>query len=77
MKDLLKKLESCNMCVGLPDADEVKDVAVGPTTQEYTPGTVARHSVPKEPTTEEPNCKVFVSCRSVDCRMIKEAIYIC
>ena len=74
MKDLLKKLESCSMCVGLPDTDEVKDVAVDPTTQEYTPGAVVRHSVPKEPTTEEPNFEVFVSCRSVDCRMIKEAI---
>ena len=74
MKDLLKKLESCSMCVGLPDTDEVKDVAVDPTTQEYTPGAVVRHSVPKEPTTEEPNFEVFVSCWSVDCRMIKEAI---
>ena len=74
MKDLLKKLESCSMCVGLPDTDEVKDVAVDPTTQEYTPGAVARHPVPKEPTTEEPNFEVFGSCRSVDCRMIKEAI---
>ena len=74
MKDLLKKLESCSMCVGLPDTDEVKDVAVDPTTHEYTPGAVVRHSVPKEPTTEEPNFEVFVSCQSVDCRMIKEAI---
>ena len=74
MKDLLKKLESCSVCVGLPDTDEVKDVAVDPTTQEYTPGAVVRHSVPKEPTAEEPNFEVFVSCRSVDCRMIKEAI---
>ena len=74
MKDLVKKLESCSVCMGLPDTDEVKDVAVDPTTQEYSPGAVVHHSVPKEPTTEEPNFEIFVSCRSVDCRMIKEAI---
>ena len=61
------------MCVGLPDTDEVKDVALDPTTQEYMPADIIRHSVPKESTTEEPNFEVFVSFRSVDCRMIKEA----
>ena len=58
MKELLKELESCNMCLGLPDTDEVKDVVVDPTTtQEYMPGAIIRHSVPK----------------SVDCYTIKEA----
>jgi len=32
VKELLKKLECCNMCMGLPDSDEVKDVVVDPTT---------------------------------------------
>ena len=39
LKVLLKKLESCSMYEGLPDTDEVKDVAVG---------AVVRHSVAKE-----------------------------
>mgnify|MGYP002803457648 FL=1 len=58
--------------MGLPDSDEVKDVVVDPTTQEYMPGDIVRHSVPKEPTTEEPNFEVFVSSRSADCCVIKE-----
>lgn len=59
--------------VGLSDTGEVKDVAVDPTTQKYFPGNIVRHSVPKQSTTEEPNFEVFVSCRSADCRVIKEA----
>ena len=75
VKELLKELESSSMCVGLPDTDEVKDVVVDPTTQEYMPGAIVRHSVPKDSTAEEPNFEVFVSCRSVDCRVIKEKTY--
>ena len=59
--------------MGLPNTDEVKDVVVDPTTQEYMPGAIVRHSVPKESTIEEPNFEVFLSCRSGACRMIMEA----
>ena len=62
--------------VGLPDTGEVKDVVVDAATQEYMPGAIVCHSVPKESTTEAPNFKVFVSCRSVDCREIKEVTYV-
>ena len=72
VKELLKNLECCNMCMGRPDSDKVNDVVVYPTTQEYMPGDIVHHSVPKERTTEEPNFEVFVSSRSADCRVIKE-----
>ena len=72
VKELLKNLECCNMCMGRPDSDKVNDVVVDPTTQEYMPGDIVHHSVPKERTTEEPNFEVFVSSRSADCRVIKE-----
>ena len=59
MKELLNKLLYCTICVGVSDTDEVKDVAVDPRTQEYLPGTIVRHSVPKESTTEEPNPRLL------------------
>ena len=49
--------------------DEVKVVVVDPTTQEYMPRAIVRHS---ESTIKEPNFQVFLSCRCVACRMIRE-----
>lgn len=73
--ELLQLMQNSGLCEGLPDIDEVKDVVIDSTTQVQLPGTIVRHSVRKQITTEEPNFEVSVFLRSVDCRVIKETAH--
>lgn len=69
---LLHFLENSCLCDGLPDIDEIKSVAVDPTAQVQSPGTVVRHSIPKLLSTEEAHFEVSVIFRCIDCLVIKE-----
>ena len=71
IKELLRLLETSSLCEGLPDIDEIKNVVIDPITQDQLPGTIIRHSVPKN-LPEEANFEVSVAFRSVDCRVVKE-----
>ena len=47
VKELLETVKDSAVCDGLPDDDDVKSVAVDPTSQSVPSGTVVRHSLPK------------------------------
>ncbi len=70
--ELLRSIESSQLCEGLPHLPEVKDVALDPTSKDRIPGTILRHSVPKQLTDDEAVYEVSVSFRSVDCDLLKE-----
>lgn len=72
IKELLGLLETSSLCEGLPDIDEIKNVVIDPTTQYQLPGTIIRHSVPKNLPDEEAHFEVSVAFRSVDCHVVKE-----
>ncbi len=51
--ELLCSIESLHLCEGLSYLPEVKDVALDPTSKDRIPGTILRHSVPKQLTDDE------------------------
>ena len=70
--ELLHFLENSSLCDVLSDIDEMKSVAVDLTAQVQSPGTVARHSIPKRLSTEEAHFEVSVIFRCIDCLVINE-----
>ena len=70
---LLHFLENSCLYDGLPDIDEIKPVAVDPTSaQVQSRGTLARHSIPKLLSSEETHFEVSVIFRCINCLAIKE-----
>jgi hypothetical protein len=65
--ELLRSIESAQICEGLPDLTEVKDIALDPVDDAQIPGTIICHSLPKLVTNNEAVFEVSVSFRSVAC----------
>lgn len=70
--ELLRSIESAQLCGGLPDLTEVKDIALDPVDDARIPGTIIRHSLPKLVTNNEAVFEVSVSFRSVACSLLQE-----
>ena len=69
--EILRSIESAQICKGLPDITEVKDVAVDPVDDARIQGTILRHSIPKLIPNNEAVFEVSVSFRSVDCSILE------
>ena len=69
--EILRSIESAQICKGLPDITEVKDVAVDPVHDARIQGTILRHSIPKLVPNNEAVFEVSVSFRSVDCSILE------
>ncbi len=69
--EILRSIESAQICKGLPDITEVKDVAVDPVDDARIQGTILRHSIPKLVPNNEAVFEVSVSFRSVDCSILE------
>ncbi|CAB4003141.1 Hypothetical predicted protein [Paramuricea clavata] len=70
--ELLRSIESVQLCEGLPDLTEVKDIALDPADDARIPRTLIRHSLPKLVTNNEAVFEVSVSFRSVACSLLQE-----
>ena len=70
--ELLRAIESSQLCEVLPPISEVKDIAIDPTSNDRIPGTILCHSIPKQLDNNEAVYEVSVSFRSVDCTIVKE-----
>ena len=68
----MRTIESTQICEGLPDNTEVKDVALDPVDDARIPGTILRHSIPKLLTSNDSMFKVSVTFRSADCLVLHE-----
>ena len=67
----MRSIESAQICKGLPDITEVKDVALDPVDYARIPGTILCHSIPKLVPNNEAVFEVSVSYRSVDCSILE------
>ena len=73
---LLQRIESCRLCDGLPESDDVMSVATEPIGDpSANPTTIVRHTVPKAIQVEQPNFQVTLSYRSAACEVFIDAEY--
>ena len=76
ISELLKRIESCRLCEGLPESDDVMSVATKPIgNPSANPTTIVRHTVPKAIQVEQPNFQVTLSYRSAACEVFIDAEY--
>ena len=74
ISELRKRIESCRLCEGLPESDDVMSVASKPIgNPSANPTTIVRHTVPKAIQVEQPNFQETLSHRSAACEVFIDA----
>jgi hypothetical protein len=74
IEELLRRIESSSLCMGLQEDEDIMSVATNPTgNPDANPITIVRHTVPKAINVEEPHFEVTLQYRSVACDMLVES----